>query len=195
MARGIFNSYNAVPPPASLAGGGANLQQPQGPAPAAPGPPAPHDAPQASSGGGSSSSASSSTWSLLQEEAADSPTGTGLDAPTLASLGVSPLARGVGTPLSIPLDGGAHGSNAVRLPIRTAKKAAAGPHYYRDLEDSGDEDVAHVPGAYSGPVPRRPLSSRDSQRRRNALLKGREGTRARRRWENGAFVLCRSPLA
>jgi R3H-associated N-terminal domain len=35
-------------------------------------------------------------------------------------------------------------------------------------------------------VPRR-VSSRDSLKRREALLKGKEGSRRRQRWENGSF--------
>lgn len=36
-----------------------------------------------------------------------------------------------------------------------------------------------------GYVLRRKSSQRDSMRRRDALLKGKEGSRQRRRWENG----------
>lgn len=35
-------------------------------------------------------------------------------------------------------------------------------------------------------VPRRPLSRRDSMKRRDALLMGKEGSRRRQRWENSA---------
>lgn len=37
-------------------------------------------------------------------------------------------------------------------------------------------------------VPRRPLSRRDSLKRRDALLMGKEGSRRRQRWENSQFV-------
>jgi hypothetical protein len=41
-----------------------------------------------------------------------------------------------------------------------------------------------------GYVLRRKSSARDSMRRRDALLKGKEGSRQRRRWENGARPFC-----
>ena len=37
-------------------------------------------------------------------------------------------------------------------------------------------------------VPRRPLSRRDSMKRRDALLMGKEGSRRRQRWENSQFM-------
>lgn len=78
----------------------------------------------------------------------------------LQSLSVSPVARGTGTPLSIPLD-----ENA-------AKKSSV------SIQDPQARSTAITP-------PPRPLSRRDSLRRREALLKGKEGSRQRRRWENG----------
>ena len=78
----------------------------------------------------------------------------------LQSLSVSPVARGTGTPLSIPLD-----ENA-------AKKSSV------SIQDPRARSTAITP-------PPRPLSRRDSLRRREALLKGKEGSRQRRRWENG----------
>lgn len=81
----------------------------------------------------------------------------------LQSLSVSPVARGTGgTPLSIPLD-----ENAT-----SAKKASV------TVQDPRARSSAITP-------PPRPLSRRDSLRRREALLKGKEGSRQRRRWENG----------
>ena len=78
----------------------------------------------------------------------------------LQSLSVSPVARGTGTPLSIPLD-----ENA-------AKKSSV------SIQDPQARSTAITP-------PPRPLSRRDSLRRREALVKGKEGSRQRRRWENG----------
>ncbi|POR35576.1 Uncharacterized protein TPAR_04197, partial [Tolypocladium paradoxum] len=79
----------------------------------------------------------------------------------LQSLSVSPVARGTGTPLAIPIDG--HTAAAAKPAARTvAFNEAATPE-----------------------TPRRPPSRRDSQARREALLKGNEGSRQRRRWENG----------
>lgn len=37
-------------------------------------------------------------------------------------------------------------------------------------------------------LPRRPLSRRDSMKRRDALLMGKEGSRRRQRWENSQFA-------
>ena len=37
-------------------------------------------------------------------------------------------------------------------------------------------------------VPRRELGRRDSLKRRDALLKGKEGSRRRQRWENGTAI-------
>ncbi len=82
----------------------------------------------------------------------------------LSALSVSSIARGTGTPLSIPIDDH-EPSSGLRLPPSSAP--AGGPPK----------------------PPRRPPSRRDSQRRREAVLKGNEGSRQRRRWENGAGTL------
>jgi hypothetical protein len=81
----------------------------------------------------------------------------------LQSLSVSPVARGTGTPLGIPLDDD--------LRRRTTKPSA----------------TVTVDGQTT-PIPR-PPSARDSQRKREMLQKGKEGSRQRRRWENGTSVL------
>ncbi|OLN97533.1 hypothetical protein CCHL11_00935 [Colletotrichum chlorophyti] len=80
----------------------------------------------------------------------------------LESLSVSPVARGTGTPLAINLD------EQVK---KTATVAIA----------------ADAPATQQTPI-RRPLSRRDSQKKREALLKGNEGSRQRRRWENDRLV-------
>ena len=41
----------------------------------------------------------------------------------------------------------------------------------------------------AGSTPRRTIIRRDSLERREALLKGKEGSRQRRRWENGTFQI------
>ncbi|KAI0164990.1 R3H-associated N-terminal domain-containing protein [Xylariaceae sp. FL1272] len=81
----------------------------------------------------------------------------------LESLSVSPDARGTGLPLAIPLNDA------------DKKKAAF---------------AINDPRAVSGGVtpPPRPPSRRDSMRRREALLRGKEGSRQRRRWENDRLV-------
>ncbi|TWU72774.1 hypothetical protein ED733_003286 [Metarhizium rileyi] len=81
----------------------------------------------------------------------------------LQSLSVSPIARGTGTPLSIPLDNGATVTKQARVVT---------------LDESADQDV----------FPHRPPSRRDSMKRRDDLLKGKEGSRQRRRWENDRLV-------
>ncbi|KAI1876890.1 uncharacterized protein JN550_000962 [Neoarthrinium moseri] len=82
----------------------------------------------------------------------------------LESLSVSPTARGT-TPLTIPLDD--HGHSAVKPSVRV-----------------------HEPNRSTDAItpPRRPPSRRDSMKRRDALLKGKEGTRQRRRWENDRLM-------
>ncbi|KAI1780205.1 R3H-associated N-terminal domain-containing protein [Hypoxylon cercidicola] len=80
----------------------------------------------------------------------------------LESLSISPIARGTGTPLSIPLDD-------------HSKKPSV------SIQDPRAKSTATTP-------PPRPPSRRDSQRRREALLKGKEGSRQRRRWENDRLL-------
>jgi hypothetical protein len=75
------------------------------------------------------------------------------------SLSVSPTVRG-STPLSIPLDN--HDGLVAKPSVR--------------IQEAVTLTVA---------PPRWPLSRRDSMKRREALLKGKEGSRQRRRWENG----------
>ncbi|KAI1322298.1 hypothetical protein F5Y16DRAFT_386901 [Xylariaceae sp. FL0255] len=95
-------------------------------------------------------------------------TGNGIDiaawtVSALESLSIAPDARGTGASLSIPLD---------------EPKKSKGPVSIND------------PRARFGAVtpPARPPSRRDSMRRRDALLKGKEGSRQRRRWENDRLV-------
>ncbi|KAF4982446.1 hypothetical protein FZEAL_1964 [Fusarium zealandicum] len=80
----------------------------------------------------------------------------------LQSLSVSPVARGTGTPLAIPID--------------------LAPKVKEERNVDFDE------GAMPTSTPRRPPSRRDSQRRRDAILKGNEGSRQRRRWENDRLM-------
>lgn len=84
-----------------------------------------------------------------------------------------PVVRGTSVALSIPLD-----SENRPTPVKNAT-----------VEDDGDEaDGIQLPSA-SGPsvgrTIRRVPSRRDSMKRRDALLKGNEGTRRRQKWENG----------
>lgn len=80
-------------------------------------------------------------------------------ASALQSLSVSPVARGTGTPLAIRID--------------------------QNPSPKREKPAVTLPDAETPEAPCRPPSRRDSQRRRDALLKGNEGSRQRRRWENG----------
>ncbi|KAH8764415.1 hypothetical protein F5883DRAFT_109788 [Diaporthe sp. PMI_573] len=88
----------------------------------------------------------------------------------LEALSVSPTGN-TGRPFGIPLD---EHTNAPR-----ANRAAAG----RVTIAGGDGTTAHL--TTDGPIdpPRRPPSRRDSLRRRELLLKGKEGSRQRRRYD------------
>jgi hypothetical protein len=78
----------------------------------------------------------------------------------LESLSVSPSARGTGVTLSIPLDA-------------ATKRELAG------TEETGPRAKVHTVYKRKEPL------KRDSQRRRELVLKGKEGSRRRQRWENG----------
>ncbi|KAH8680956.1 hypothetical protein BX600DRAFT_520159 [Xylariales sp. PMI_506] len=82
----------------------------------------------------------------------------------LQSLSVSATARGTGASLSIPLDEQNNRRDAARPSVA--------------IQETGMAADAITP-------PRRPPSRRDSMKRRDALMKGKEGSRQRRRWENG----------
>lgn len=87
----------------------------------------------------------------------------------LQSLSVSPIARGTGSPLTIPLD-------ALQAPSK------------RSISRQQVTIVASSAEAALVTPLRRPPSARDSQKRREAILKGKEGSRQRRRWENDRLV-------
>ncbi|KAK3307330.1 R3H-associated N-terminal domain-containing protein [Chaetomium strumarium] len=95
----------------------------------------------------------------------------------LESLSIAPIARGTGSALSIPLD--------VDQPVRETRGGGGGDNgaaarmKLRGVAFDGAIDDA----AYGASITR-PRSARDSMRRREALLKGKEGSRQRRRWEN-----------
>ncbi|KAK4448473.1 R3H-associated N-terminal domain-containing protein [Podospora aff. communis PSN243] len=84
-------------------------------------------------------------------------------AEALASLSISPAARGTGTALAIALDT-EHAPSAPRMKLRNI--AFDGPG-----------------GAGITPARRAPMR-RDSMKKRDELLRGKEGSRQRRRWEN-----------
>lgn len=106
--------------------------------------------------------------------ASSAPDGLDIEAWTISaleSLSVSSIARGIGAPLSIPLD-----------EHESTKKTSV------IIQDPRSKSTVITP-------PPRPLSRRDSQRRREALLKGKEGSRQRRRWENGTCNLSAPPYS
>ncbi|KAK4110956.1 hypothetical protein N656DRAFT_799669 [Canariomyces notabilis] len=106
----------------------------------------------------------------------------------LESLSIAPIARGTGNTLSIPLDGSHrnqgkpaenddHAGDDVTSRMRLRGVAFG--------ETTDGDDAGY--GAGITP-PRRLPSRRDSMRRREALLKGKEGSRQRRRWENDRLL-------
>ncbi|TQW00801.1 hypothetical protein V2A60_001842 [Cordyceps javanica] len=118
------------------------------------------------------------------QHAAQSPsatsTGIDIDAWTISalqSLSVSPIARGTGTPLSIPLDD--HVVSKSRAATASKMTTTTTTTGTRAVQFDADE---------SAMPPRRPPSRRDSMARREALLKGKEGSRQRRRWENDRLI-------
>ncbi|RGP80867.1 hypothetical protein FLONG3_1015 [Fusarium longipes] len=83
----------------------------------------------------------------------------------LQSLKVSPAACGTGIPLAISID------EAVKVQPKSPKRNV-------NL-DKHEEPTSPL---------RRPPSRRDSQRKRDLVLKGKEGSRQRRRWENDRLM-------
>jgi hypothetical protein len=100
----------------------------------------------------------------------------------LQSVAVSPGARGTGTPLSIPLDEG-------EVKVHRTKTPTAGATGGRGTPG------AAIPSGETAQEPRRPPSARDSLKKREALQRGKEGSRQRRRWENGVSCQTEPPLS
>ncbi|KAI0468680.1 hypothetical protein F4859DRAFT_197980 [Xylaria cf. heliscus] len=93
----------------------------------------------------------------------------------LQSLSVSSVARGTGSPLSIPLDNNDDEAKTKEKVKKEQQKQQRPPVTFYD-------------DARAQSPPRRPPSRRDSLKRREALLKGNEGSRQRRRWENDRLL-------
>lgn len=89
---------------------------------------------------------------------------------SIAQVEVTNGVRGTATSLSIPLDG----------PIAASVKPSVSR--VKIVSKSADETTAAV---LSTAYRRREPLRRDSLKRREALLKGKEGSRRRQRWENG----------
>lgn len=87
----------------------------------------------------------------------------------LESLSISPVAVGTGNPLTIPLD-----DPSQRPTVATGMKL-------RNVRIDAPIGASVTP-------PRRSRLRRDSMERREALLKGNEGSRQRRRWENARLM-------
>ena len=122
---------------------------------------------------------SQSTANIIYPSTPASGTAIDIEAWTISalqSLSVSPIARGTGSPLSIPLDA-----------LAGPSKRSASRQQVTIATSSEEVQVTVVS------PPRRPPSARDSQKRREALLKGKEGSRQRRRWENGIEPLLPLP--
>jgi hypothetical protein len=88
---------------------------------------------------------------------------------SVAQVEVTDATRGTSNALSIPLDG----------PIAASIKPSVSR--VKIVSKSTDETIADVSTTYRRREPLR----RDSLKRREALLKGKEGSRRRQRWENG----------
>jgi hypothetical protein len=82
----------------------------------------------------------------------------------------------------------------ISKPVSATKGTAVGLQIPLDGEQgkasANGEGIAAGQAVRDGPVLRRKSSTRDSMRRRDALLKGKEGSRQRRRWENGTRCSC-----
>ncbi|KAK0391350.1 hypothetical protein NLU13_0851 [Sarocladium strictum] len=90
----------------------------------------------------------------------------------LESLSVSPLARGTRSPLSINIDE----QRERKKKVEDGRERVARIYVEEEEEEGRGEPI------------RRPPSRRDSQRKREMLLKGKEGSRQRRRWENDRLM-------
>ncbi|GAB1319559.1 R3H-associated N-terminal domain-containing protein [Madurella fahalii] len=152
--------------PMSPDGEGDEHQQPQQPQPAHP----PHALHQHSLSNASTATVDIEAWTVA----------------ALESLSIAPIARGTGNALSIPLDGNQANARDKMADGNDEAAAAAAAAAQMKLRGVAFADEA----AYGASItpPRRPPSRRDSMRKREALLKGKEGSRQRRRWENDRLL-------
>ena len=116
-----------------------------------------------------------STWT---EQATESLQAINISSPTpdrvSTSGAVNVAPRQASVPLLIPIDDQFHPSGSATAP-RARPVAGA----------TKVEPQRVVPGSYG----RREPLHRDSMKRREALLKGKEGSRRRQRWENGSYLI------
>lgn len=100
--------------------------------------------------------------------------------------GPAPIAKGTPLPLDIPLDAETEKSQTQqRREARLLKARIIAKEDGHDSDDDGPAPTGYV-RRKSGGEPRR----RDSMKRREALLKGKEGSRRRQKWENGMIITC-----
>ncbi|KAI0392865.1 hypothetical protein F5Y17DRAFT_333951 [Xylariaceae sp. FL0594] len=157
--------YSAVPPPPEFGGNEANTSNNGHP-----------QQEQQQQQQGESHNAASTLMPPSSSATLQTNSGVDIDAWTieaLQSLNVSPLARGTGANLSIPLD--EHDADAAAA----GKVKKANVSIYDPRRSYGAGGITPPP---------RPSSRRDSMKRREALLKGNEGSRQRRRWENDRLL-------
>lgn len=147
--------FSAVPPPPQLGGAESNYQS--------------HD--------NTPPDGSHVTAATVGHQTPPSANANGIDieawtVSALQSLSISPVARGTGSPLTIPLDESGDQKEKAKAKAKAKERPSV------SIYDPRTRSSAVTP-------PPRPLSRRDSLKRREALLKGNEGSRQRRRWENG----------
>lgn len=144
-----------------------------------------------------STTASTSTGNLRVDidawgdDAIESLRRTHISPPSHSALGSTAVRTSTGCPLASAVQRPVRGTSiALDIPLDTeAPKRAEQRRSVATAEyPEGDRvDSVQQPGPQpSGYVRRRP-SDRDSLRRREALLKGKEGSRRRQKWENGAL--------
>ena len=77
----------------------------------------------------------------------------------------------------------------LRTPTPDAMPSIRGTHMKLEIPlDARPSDEQAGDAQRSTYLPRRPLSRRDSMKRRDALLRGKEGSRRRQRWENSQLM-------
>ncbi|KAI1168817.1 hypothetical protein F5B18DRAFT_646595 [Nemania serpens] len=150
--------FSAVPPPPQLGGAESNYQS--------------HD--------NTPPDGSHVTAATVGHQTPPSANANGIDieawtVSALQSLSISPVARGTGSPLTIPLDESGDQKEKAKAKAKAKERPSV------SIYDPRTRSSAVTP-------PPRPLSRRDSLKRREALLKGNEGSRQRRRWENDRLL-------
>ncbi|KAI9662880.1 MAG: hypothetical protein M1821_007927 [Bathelium mastoideum] len=97
---------------------------------------------------------------------------------------VSSSLQGTSIPLRIPLDDPTYASPT----IRDSRAQVPGAKFEDKGKTVGEGDIDEQALPRTGHLRRRSSLQRDSLRRREALLKGKEGSRRRQRWENDRLL-------